>query len=110
MTAAKAWAAGILSTLLAGASALAIVLTGDATLQTLTQAQWLGVIIAMLTTGGSVFGLTYAVTNKPGEVTEAQAASVLDKYTAPVVPAVPVAAPIAPVEAGGQGNGDIASS
>jgi hypothetical protein len=96
MTSAKAWVAAILSTLLAGATALGTVLTGDATLHDITQGQWLVVIIAMLTTGGSVFGVTYAVTNKPGEPTESQAALILDKYTAPV-------------QSGGQGNGDLSS-
>lgn len=106
MTSAKAIVAGVLSTLLSGATALAFYLTGNATLADVTQGQWLLVLIAMLTAGGSVFGLTYAVTNKPGEVTESQAAAVLDKYTAPVVP---VNVDPIPVQSGGQGNGDIAS-
>jgi drug/metabolite transporter (DMT)-like permease len=65
MTQAKAIVAGILTTLLAGASTLATVLTGTATLATVTQGQWLAVIISMLTSGGAVYGVTYAVTNAP---------------------------------------------
>lgn len=68
MTSAKAIVGGILSAILAGLSSLAVVLVGDATLQSVTQAQWLGVIIAVLTTGGSVFGITWSVTNKPAAV------------------------------------------
>jgi len=67
-TQAKAIVAGILTTLLAGASSLATVLTGNATLSTVTTAQWLAVFIAMVTAGGSVYGITWSVTNAPPKV------------------------------------------
>lgn len=111
MTNAKALVAGIWGALTGVISALTVVLVGDATLQSLTQGQWLGVLAAAVGGFGGGYGLTWSVTNKPGEATEAQAAAVLDKYTAPVAaPVAPITYHAAPVEAGGQGNGDIASS
>jgi hypothetical protein len=68
MTSAKAIVGGILSALLAGVSALATTLVGHETLSSVTTAQWLAVIIAVLTTGGSVFGITWAVTNAPAKL------------------------------------------
>jgi len=104
MTSAKAWVAAIWGGVTGILSGLTVALVGDSTLQTLSQAQWLAVIVLGVAGFGGGFGLTWSTTNKSGEVTDAQAAAVLNKYTAPVV------APVAPVETGGQGNGDIASS
>jgi hypothetical protein len=113
MTSAKAWIAAIWGGVTGILSGLTVALVGDSTLQTLSQAQWLAVIVLGVAGFGGGFGLTWSTTNKSGEVTEAQAAAVLDKYTAPAAPITynaPVVNPVAPVEAGGQGNGDIASS
>jgi hypothetical protein len=96
MTNAKALVAAIWGAVTGVISSLTVVLVGDATLQSLTQGQWLAVIASAVAGFGGGYGLTWSVTNKPGEVTDAQAAAVLDKYTVPV-------------QSGGQGNGDIAS-
>ena len=106
MTSAKAWVAAIWGAVTGIVGSLTVVLVGDATLQGLTQAQWLAVIASGIAGFGGGFGLTWSVTNKPGEATEAQAAAILDKYTAPVVP---INVDPIPVQSGGQGNGDIAS-
>lgn len=68
MTSAKAIIGGILSAILAGLTSLATVLVGNATLSTVTTGQWIAVLIAVITTGGSVFGGVWAVTNKPAPV------------------------------------------
>jgi len=96
MTSAKALVAAIWGAVTGVIGSLLVVLVGDATLQGLTQGQWLAVIAAGVAGFGGGYGLTWSVTNKPGEPTESQAAVILDKYTAPV-------------QSGGQGNGDIAS-
>ena len=80
MTSAKAIVGGILSALLAGLSSLGNILVGNATLSTVTTAQWIGVLIAVLTAGGSVFGVVWAVSNKPAE-----------KAAVPADPSAPVA-------------------
>lgn len=68
MTSAKAIIGGILSAILAGLTSLATVLVGNETLSTVTTGQWIAVLIAVITTGGSVFGGVWAVTNKPAPV------------------------------------------
>lgn len=64
MTASKAWIAAIYAAVGSGLSALAIVLVGDTTLADLSQAQWLGVGIAVVTNFGASFGLVYHTSNK----------------------------------------------
>jgi hypothetical protein len=108
MTSAKAWIAAIWGAVTGIVGSLTVVLVGNATLQTVTQAQWLAVIAAGLAGFGGGFGLTWSTTNKVAEPTEAQAAAILDKYTAPVNPAT-VDAPVITFQSGGQANGDIAS-
>jgi hypothetical protein len=85
MTSAKAIIGGIVSALLAGLTSLATVLVGSATLSSVTSGQWVAVLIAVLTAGGSVFGFVWATTNTP-----AVAAS-------PPVVVAPVEIPVAPV-------------
>jgi hypothetical protein len=68
MTASKAWIAAIYSSVGSGLSALAIVLVGNTTLADLTQAQWLGIGIAVVTNFGASFGLVYHTSNKPAVV------------------------------------------
>lgn len=75
-------------------SGLTVALVGNATLQTLSQAQWLSVIVLGVAGFGGGYGLTWSVTNKPAELSAAQEAAVLDKYTSN--------------QAGGQGNPDVA--
>lgn len=65
MTSAKAIIGGIISALLAGMASLATVLVGNDTLHNVTAGQWLAVAIAVLATGGSVFGSVYVVSNNP---------------------------------------------
>jgi hypothetical protein len=96
MTNAKALVAAIWGAVTGIIGSLTVVLVGDATLQTLSQGQWLAVIASAVAGFGGGYGLTWSVTNKPGEPTESQAALILDKYTAPV-------------QSGGQGNGDLSS-
>lgn len=96
MTNAKAWVAAIWGFVTGVVGSLTVVLVGEATLQALTQGQWLAVIAAGLAGFGGGFGLTWSVSNRPAPVTEAQAAEVLNKYVAPV--------------SGGDGNGDITSA
>lgn len=65
MTNAKAIIGGITSAILAGLSALAVVVVGDATLSQVTTGQWIAVAIAVITAGSSAYGLVYVTSNKP---------------------------------------------
>lgn len=112
MTSAKAWVAAIWGAVTGAISSLTVVLVGDATLQSLTQAQWLAVVGATVAGFGGGFGLTWATTNEPGEPTASQEAAILDKYTAPrPLVAEPVVAPepVADAEDAGQYRVDSAS-
>ena len=77
MTSSKAWVGAIVAAVLAGLSALAVVVTGNATLSDVTVGQWIAVAIAVITSGGSTFGLVYHTTNDPAKT-----------VTAPVIPPV----------------------
>lgn len=66
MTATKAWAAAILSAVLAFLSSIATALGGAQTgFSTITAGQWVTSGIAAVIAFGSAAGLTYAVPNKP---------------------------------------------
>ena len=65
MTSSKAWVGAIVAALLAGLSSLAVVVTGDATLATVTVGQWIAVAFAVITSGSSTFGLVYHTSNTP---------------------------------------------
>jgi hypothetical protein len=64
-TATKAWAAAILSAILAFLSLIAAALGGAETgSATITAGQWITAVIAAIVAFGSAAGLTYAVPNK----------------------------------------------
>lgn len=89
MTSSKAWVGSIVAAVLAGLSALAVVVTGDATLATVTVGQWIAVAIAVITSGGSTFGLVYHTSNATADVTPAPVAVVVPEVVAPVAPTSP---------------------
>jgi len=64
-TNAKAWVSAIWGSVTGVISSLTVVLVGSATLQGLTQGQWLAVIASGVAGFGGGFGLTWATTNAP---------------------------------------------
>lgn len=64
-TSAKAVVAAIWGGVTGVISSLTVVLVGDATLQTISQGQWLAVIAAAVAGVGGGFGLTWATSNAP---------------------------------------------
>jgi hypothetical protein len=68
MTQAKAIIGGIAATLLAGLSSLASILVGSDTLSHVTTVQWVVILIAMITTGSSVYAGVWAVSNNPASI------------------------------------------
>jgi hypothetical protein len=63
MTSAKALVAAIWGAITGIVGSLTVVLVGNATLQSLTQGQWLAIIAAGLAGFGGGYGLTWATTN-----------------------------------------------
>lgn len=64
-TAAKAVVGAVATAVLAFLTALSVVLTGDATIVDVTQAQWVTIAIAVLLSSGVTGGAVYQTTNKP---------------------------------------------
>ena len=92
MTSSKAWVGAIVAAVLTGLSALAVVVTGTATLANVTTGQWIAVAIAVITSGGSTFGLVYHTSNEPAAVTPLAPAPVIGVDTG--IPTVPVVAAV----------------
>lgn len=63
----KAIVAGVGAVVLSFLTTLSTILINDATVGDITQAQWVTILIAVVTSGVAVGGSTFAVTNKPIE-------------------------------------------
>jgi hypothetical protein len=71
MTSSKAWVSAIWGGLTGGLGSLTVVLVGNTTLSTITEPQWLAVLVSVVVGFGGGFGLTYHTTNLPAPINDA---------------------------------------